>query len=169
MDVGRLTELYGRFAPLLHARARRVLGGSGSEAEDIVQEVFIKLIAASPNDEQLVAWLYTCCTNLCLDRLRFLARRHDGWKTELERTIGNRSSSVDELLAHKDLCRKLLATVDERTQAIVALVHLDEMTQQEAADQLGLSRKTVVKRLGQFAEHTEKVVKRWQSEPTPNI
>lgn len=163
MEVGRLTDLYGRFAPLLHARARRVLGSSGSDAEDIVQEVFIKLIAAAPNDDQIVAWLYTCCTNLCLDRLRYVSRRHDGWKAELEQSIGTAGGSVDSLLADKDLCRKLLATADARTQEIVALVHLDEMTQQEAADQLGVSRKTVVKRLGQFAEHTEKARKKWQS------
>lgn len=159
MEVARLTELYGRFAPLLAARARRIVG---AEADDVVQEVFMKLITAPPADDHLIAWLYTACTNLCLDRLRHHARRHDGWRAELrDALVGRRTSPVDELLAHKDLCRKLLTSTDERTQAIVALVHLDEMTQDEAATQLGVSRKTVVKRLGQFTEHTEKMVKRW--------
>jgi len=162
VEVDRLTELYARFAPLLHARARRMVG---SEAEDVVQEVFVKLLSATTTDAGLVAWLYTTSTNLCLDRLRHQARRHDGWRAELAQTFGGAVGpvAVDELLANKDLCRKLLALVDDQLQEVAVLVHLDEMTQAEAAEVLGVSRKTVIKRLGQFSERTEKALRRWRT------
>ena len=119
----------------------------GSEAEDVVQEVFVKLLSASATDDTLVAWLYTTSTNLCLDRLRHLARRHDGWKNELKDTLTRKTGPVDQLLADKDLCRKLLATVDERLQEVAILVHLDEMTHQEAADLLEVPLGTVLSRV----------------------
>ena len=53
--------------------------GSPFEAEDAVQETFIRaLSAASPYDEQrasLRTWLYRIATNICLDQLRGARRR----------------------------------------------------------------------------------------------
>ena len=55
----------------LTALAYRMLG-TYSDAEDIVQECYIKFQGAMPAPDRPAAWLTRICTNLCIDRLRHL-------------------------------------------------------------------------------------------------
>ena len=72
-DTGALAELYDRHGALAYAVALRVLGDPG-RAEDVVQEVFLKLwtSAASfdPARGSLRAWLLTSVRNRAIDYLR---------------------------------------------------------------------------------------------------
>jgi RNA polymerase sigma factor (sigma-70 family) len=80
MDAERLTELYRTYAPLVHARARRLVG---PEADDVVQEVFLKLVRTEPTADVLPKWLYAAATNACLDRLRKSTRQGDAWQGQV--------------------------------------------------------------------------------------
>jgi len=61
----------------LHAVAYRMLG-SQSEAEDAVQESWLRLSRAdTSNVENLNGWLTTVVARVCLDMLRSRARRHE--------------------------------------------------------------------------------------------
>ncbi|GAA1725621.1 sigma-70 family RNA polymerase sigma factor [Brachybacterium phenoliresistens] len=65
-------ELAQRFAaerPRLVGLAARVLGDH-AEAEDIVQQAWLRLDGSGEDIENLPAWLTTVTTRLCLDRLR---------------------------------------------------------------------------------------------------
>ncbi|MEO7753375.1 MAG: sigma-70 family RNA polymerase sigma factor [Terracoccus sp.] len=55
--------------PRLLRLAARVLG-DGAEAEDVVQQAWLRLHGTSSDIESLPAWLTTVTTRLCLDRLR---------------------------------------------------------------------------------------------------
>ncbi len=57
--------------PRLVAIASRVLGDH-SEAEDVVQQAWLRLHRTHAEIESLPAWLTTVTTRLCLDRLRSL-------------------------------------------------------------------------------------------------
>lgn len=153
MNAVRLTELYRAYAPLVHARARRLVP---SEADDVVQEVFLKLVKANPPGGSELKWLYATATNACLDRLRSTARKGSAWQGEVRTAeTERRRITLEEAFASVDLCRKLLARVDEKTQIIAVLVYVDQMTQQEAADLLDLSRKTIGERLQKLAAAVE--------------
>lgn len=153
LNAVRLTELYRAYAPLVHARARRLVP---SEADDVVQEVFLKLVKADPPEGASLKWLYATTTNTCLDRLRATARKDPRWQGEVRAAeTERRTVTLEEAFASADLCRKLLARVDEQTQVIAVLVYVDQMTQQEAADLLDLSRKTVGERLQKLAAAAE--------------
>ena len=69
-----LDERLGRFeadSPRLRALAFRLLGDKG-EAEDVVQETWVKLATGSPGDlVNLEGWLTTVTSRPCLDRLRW--------------------------------------------------------------------------------------------------
>ncbi|MDN6330772.1 MAG: RNA polymerase subunit sigma-70, partial [Brachybacterium sp.] len=54
--------------PRLVALATRVLGDA-AEAQDIVQQAWLRLDATDQHIESLPAWLTTVTTRLCLDRL----------------------------------------------------------------------------------------------------
>ncbi len=63
--------------PRLRALAHRMLG-DGGEAEDVVQEAWLKLATSSPSDlVNLEGWLTTVTSRLCLDRLRWHRVRAD--------------------------------------------------------------------------------------------
>lgn len=66
------TEIFVAERPRLVGLAARVLSDP-AEAEDVVQQAWLRLDAAGDDIENLPAWLTTVTTRLCLDRLR--ARR----------------------------------------------------------------------------------------------
>jgi RNA polymerase sigma factor (sigma-70 family) len=161
MEEAQLAELFRQFAPLVHARARRIVG---DDADDIVQEVFVRLYRRPPDLKKVASWIYTTSTNLCVERLRYRKRRHKDWERDVKtHVLANEKASLDELLASKSLCAQILARQDRRTQKIVMLVYFDEMSQEQAAKTLGLTRKTVSVRLKKFKEDARKLVVRWKS------
>ena len=63
------TEIFELERARLVGIATRVLGDH-AEAEDVVQQTWLRLDRADPDVESLPAWLTTVATRLCLDRLR---------------------------------------------------------------------------------------------------
>ena len=65
-------ELYRRHAPRVLGLARRMVG-SGEDAEDAVQDVFLAVfrkLESFRGESSLATWLYRLAMNVCLDRLR---------------------------------------------------------------------------------------------------
>lgn len=63
------TEMFQAERPRLVAMASRILGDH-AEAEDVVQQSWLRLHSTEHEIESLPAWLTTVTTRLCLDRLR---------------------------------------------------------------------------------------------------
>jgi RNA polymerase sigma-70 factor (ECF subfamily) len=77
--AARFDEQRGR----LGALAYRMLGSSG-EAEDAVQEAWLRLARTAPGEvDNLPAWLRTVVTRICLDLLRSRAARREELTAEL--------------------------------------------------------------------------------------
>jgi RNA polymerase sigma-70 factor (ECF subfamily) len=76
-DRDWLTERFEATRPHLRAVAYRMLG-SHTEAEDAVQETWLRLDRAEPHAvENLTAWLRTVVARVCLDRLRSRQSRRE--------------------------------------------------------------------------------------------
>jgi DNA-directed RNA polymerase specialized sigma24 family protein len=61
-----------RYRARLFAYTRRMLGASRSDAEDVLQDVFVKAYTALRHDDRPVtlrAWLYRVAHNRCIDHL----------------------------------------------------------------------------------------------------
>lgn len=69
MSVVRQTEIFEGERERLLGIAARVLG-DWAEAEDVVQQTWLRLHRTDDDIESLPAWLTTVTTRLCLDRLR---------------------------------------------------------------------------------------------------
>ena len=66
------TELYLRFRQRVFSYCLRMLGSS-AEAEDLYQEVFIRVYQRAnqfADDKSLAGWIFTIAHNLCLNRIR---------------------------------------------------------------------------------------------------
>ena len=69
MDPSQQTEDFEAERLRLIGLATRILGAHG-EAEDVVQQAWLRLHGTDTDIESLPAWLTTVTTRLCLDRLK---------------------------------------------------------------------------------------------------
>ena len=76
-DVAALSELYDRYAPRVYGLMAHILP-SRDAAEEILQEVFVRLWSESPSLSQeggsVVAWLVVTAREAAVDRLRALRK-----------------------------------------------------------------------------------------------
>jgi RNA polymerase sigma factor (sigma-70 family) len=69
--------IHTRYCDRLVAFARRLLSGTGHDAEDVVQDAFIRALAglrSTDNEMHLRPWLYMIVRNRAMDELRKPAR-----------------------------------------------------------------------------------------------
>jgi RNA polymerase sigma-70 factor (ECF subfamily) len=142
-----VAELFATYGPAIFRRCRALLG-SDDAAHDAVQEVFMRSLdraATFRGDAAPFSWLYAIATTHCLQQLRN-ARSH-GEKLAQLPTESQHGSGSDERL----LWEAILSQLDPSTQRIAFLRHVDGMTLEEVAEVVGLTRKTVAKKLAAFA------------------
>jgi RNA polymerase sigma-70 factor (ECF subfamily) len=154
-----IRALYERYAPVLHWRARGLLG-RGEAAADAVQETFARVIrhwddfrgAASP-----LTWMVRIETNWCLNRIRDRRghqRKHDERRADIVGdTHHDPVDGVDDARV-----RALLDLADEETRAIVVHLFFDDCTREETAALVGLSVPTVRKRLDAFLRRARRAL-----------
>lgn len=107
------------------------------DAEDILSQVFEKLILAFEKDEppqQLSAWLYQVSRNAIIDHYR-KSKPMDELPDDL---LGeqNDSTAIQEL---SQCLLPLIKTVPEPYQTAVMLADIEELNHRMIADQLGIS------------------------------
>ena len=141
----RLESVYRTHAAMLHRRCLQILGDE-QEALDALQDLFLQLrdkLDTFRGEANLTTWLYRVATNHCLNRLRS-ARA----KLSLERSRpAENHHDPRPLLERRDLISKLFAELDDDEVQIAFHRHHDGMTQQEIAEVLGVTERTVRNRL----------------------
>src|SRR5215207_5960026 len=84
-DEAAFSEIHRRFRAALTAFARRMLHGSGHDAEDVVQDAFIRAyrgLRVTDRPMALRPWLYMIVRNRALDELR-TPQRSDAYDDEV--------------------------------------------------------------------------------------
>jgi len=102
-DVLRLFTAHG--SPLY--RFCRFTLGRADEAEDVVQDTFLKLLQhlhAGGNRSNLKSWLFTVAANACRDRLRGRFRWLP-WRVELDTRVVEPSDEAPDLRLHRAAAR----------------------------------------------------------------
>lgn len=124
--------------------------GDGAAAEDLTQEIFLKLyarLAAYDGSVPLAGWALRVSRNLCIDRYR-RARRH-GRGREVDAEVLERlpaAGSVEERAERRErlaLVYRVLAELPESQSMVLALRDLQGMSYEEVATFLGLPMGTV--------------------------
>jgi RNA polymerase sigma factor (sigma-70 family) len=143
-----LEDLYARYSHSVFRRARTLLGNADA-ARDAMQEVFLRALRAEerqafvPNPQ---GWLYRTTTNLCLNGLRDSKRRGEllsAWKPHQIST-----DPAESRLA----VRCILERVPEDLRDVAIYYYVDELSHEEIASLMGVSRRTVGNRLATFHE-----------------
>jgi len=144
-------DLYRRYGPVVYRRCLRLLRNPEA-ARDATQDVFLKLVLDLERfraGRPVLAWLYRVSSNHCLNLRRAGRHRGDGKpEGDLEVLEAAPGTSLPDLA----LARQLLARFDEVTRLVAVGVLVDGMEHEEVAALLGLSRRSVARKLERFLD-----------------
>ena len=156
-----LDRLYRRHHEAVFHLAMRYGLGNESWAEDVTQDVFIKLLDRLPSleeREQLDGWLYRVTTNRCLRKLR----RERLWSVGIAGRLGAASAPAQDsmegqVFARHELerARLALAKLPPRERVVLCMCYLDGKSQAQICACLGLSKGYVSKLLARARARLE--------------
>jgi RNA polymerase sigma-70 factor (ECF subfamily) len=135
--------------------------GDRAEAEDVAQEVFIsvfKTIDTFREEAKFSTWLYRVTVNHCKNRIKYLARRHDRDRDELDETSHETNGAAgvprhvqpDRALEGAQLevlLQEAIAHLDDDQRVVVVLRDVEDLSIEEICDITGLPDGTVKSRL----------------------
>jgi len=139
-DAAALARTYGR---AVFRAAWRVLG-SRAAAEDVQQQVFLRLIEHPPADvRSWPAFLTTSATRLAIDHLR--RQRRWALLAPLWKTDDAEDSPAEDAERAEEgrFMRKALARMNPREASCLVLRHVHGLTPAEVATTLGISENNV--------------------------
>jgi RNA polymerase sigma factor (sigma-70 family) len=152
-DVDAYTELVRRYRELAF-RVAWLVGRDRTEAEDAVQEAFVKAYHAMPGfrvGAPFRPWILQIVANEARNRAR-ASRRRDALtlRVSSEASSGDAAPSPEAATLAHDEARALLRALDalrEEDRLVVAYRYLFELSEAETADALDLPAGTVKSRL----------------------
>jgi RNA polymerase sigma-70 factor (ECF subfamily) len=128
------------------------LTGSMEEAEEVLQSACEKALSRLDQFEpgtRLDSWMFQIIRSVRIDRVRYSIRRPVSSDPDIAQTASFDARTHEQLEARMDLdiIRSEIANLPEEQRAVLALVTVDGMSYQDAADTLGVPIGTIMSRL----------------------
>jgi RNA polymerase sigma-70 factor (ECF subfamily) len=163
-------ELFQSYRPLLFSIAYRMLG-SASEAEDVLQDAYLRWAGVKEPIQSLKAYLSTIVTRLCLDRLKAARTTREQylgpWLPEPVLTVDDgeitRNAERHESITLAFLV--LLETLTPQERAVFLLREVFEYEYGEIATMLGLSAANCRQLFHRAKAHVAEHRRRFQPAP----
>ena len=129
----------------MFGQAYRILNDR-AEAEDVAQEAFLRLWKIAPDWDadraKVTTWVYRIVMNLCTDRLRKVKNSALDDAPEVADDGQSAEAHLLEISRQKALYQAL-GTLPERQAQAMSLRHLEELSNPEIAEIMGLSVEAV--------------------------
>lgn len=126
-------------------------------AEEILQEVFTKLWQKKlvfDNIRMAYAWVYKCCTNGAIDHIR--SQRKNTELGENDASVSSLESTLDAQVLWKQVAKELKS--DET--ALFIYRNIEGLSQDECAEVMQISRRTVNRLQEKLDQKLEKIRRR---------
>lgn len=157
-DERTVQMLYEKLGRPALAKTMRLVGRPA--AEEILQEVFSKLWENKmrfPDLRRSYSWVYKCCTNAAIDYLR----NHNNSHKEISERIEGMSAPLEEKTHAYELWQMLSKSFTEQEIKVFVYRTLEGLNQDEVAEVMGISRRTV-NRLQEKIEEKLRKIRRTQ-------
>ena len=160
MDKARFTAAVERYQNMVYRTALHALG-SPQDADDAVQEVFLRLFRRGDGfdgEEHLRRWLLRVTVNCCRDTLKSPWRkRRTSWEELPETPVFDKPGQAA-------LYREVMA-LPEKYRTVLNLFYYEEFTAREIGELLGVDTSTVTTRLARARRRLrERLGEDWQDE-----
>ncbi len=150
-------------------RLCRLLLMNQQDAEEVAQEVFLRLVRERAANRAIVsweAWLTRVAVNACHDRKRsawwkLWNRNHVSEGTEGEMMLPSQSGTPEEHVLSHERQRQvwnLFGTLSPRQREVFVLRRLEGLSTEEAATMLGLSSGSIKRHLFHAMRHLQKAL-----------
>jgi RNA polymerase sigma-70 factor (ECF subfamily) len=163
-------DIYNEFQPKILRYLKRIVGES--DAEDLTQEVFLKVNQALKNfrgDSKTTTWLYRIATNTALDRLRSPSFRRtvqagtsedypgkgEAEIVDMNVWTGETKPLVEQQLFRNEMnqcIREFVEKLPENYRTVLVLSEIEQLKNSQIAEILGVSLDTVKIRLHRSRE-----------------
>ncbi len=168
LTAEELEQLFERYGAAVERRCLKFLRDQ-AEAEDACQEVFLRLVRSGESFEgrsEWMTWLYRVATNICLNRIRYRAKRDATWWKALSDQLPDSFLSPEGRILSRQLLDLVLGDCSEEDQLMLILHYLDGLPQREVAQIMKLSRATVNKRLQRIRGLAQSMAEQGVEEPS---
>lgn len=163
-DERAFNELVEAFGGRVYRLVYRMLGRR-DEAEDMAQEVFVqvfKAVGQFRGDSKLSTWVYRISVNLCKNRAKYLLRRHDEARTELEPVAERAALSQAKGVTQGELdqpdhvvegyqveriVQQCISELEPDFREALVLRDVENLTYEEIAEITGMAEGTVKSRI----------------------
>lgn len=153
IDPSELEQIYRHFAGSLYRRCRRILRNDAA-ADDAVQQVFIRLMRYGADTSDAIAlhaWLNRVADRCCYDLMK-RDKRYAGTPQPHELSCEHDTGGAsDARLLQRDIVLRFWHRLDARLRAVAIAYFVDELSQDEVAQQQGCTRRTVYADLKRIA------------------
>jgi RNA polymerase sigma-70 factor (ECF subfamily) len=124
--------------------------GNKEEAEDVVQDVFLKVLSSATVPENFRAWIYEISRNRCHDRLRAQNRRPDDQPfSSFSQYADQLTGGLTRLVKGEQRARlwERLAALPSEQREVLLLRYTEGLSRPEIAQVLGIPEKLVKHRI----------------------
>lgn len=147
-DRTAMRSLYVEHQRKVYSIALNYFGGDASRAEDVTQQVFVKLFTKMSfrGESEFTTWLYRLTVNACIDE----TRRSRRWFGLGEWLVDESSRNMDEAIRSGEIgeqVQRVVGSLKPEYRLPVVLKYVDDLSYQQIADVLGCSIGTVSSRL----------------------
>ena len=157
----RLERCYREFGFRVHGRALQILGRE-EDASDVTQAVFVRLatnLGSLRNREGIASWIYVVTTREALQLLRRRKRRQRREEEFAEGSPRSHPAPAARVEAAQQVLRLVEQAPDEQLEAAL-LYFVDQLGQDEIGRLLGVSRRTVIRRINAFRAAAQELDRR---------
>ncbi|OYT75562.1 MAG: RNA polymerase subunit sigma-24 [Armatimonadetes bacterium JP3_11] len=172
-DEAAFEQIMNLYADRLYNYIVRLVGNP-TDAEDLLQEVFLRAYQGLPNFDgraSLSTWLYRIATNLCIDHQRKRARRvqtvsyhdvedEDGEPSEWELPDTQTPDPLDAALTRElqQVVEQAISTLSPKLRTVLLLYDVENLSYEEIARVLKVPIGTVKSRLNHARGQIQKQV-----------
>ena len=145
LDKITIENLYRKVGRAAISKTMRIVGRKDI-AEEILQEVFLRLWQKSlkfDSEKAAYFWIYKSCHNAAIDYLRSaVARREQGGQDLVIEMQPSENDQTDQFV-NRELILRAISRLNEREAAVLLYREIDGLTQDEIAEIMDVSRKTI--------------------------
>jgi len=145
-DEGAFRQLYRRHTPRLHQLALRLLGGNDADAEDVVQDTWIKAVEKLDTfrwESAFGTWLHAIALNVTRESARRRGRRQE---TALPEDQEPEAPAPLDHVEVMDL-ERAIATLPDGYRTVLVLHDVEGYTHEEIGERLGVAAGTTKSQL----------------------